>query len=65
MIMCNCLVMMTTAIVVIIIVILTQFLFLDSLLQMHFCMSFLLIGSREFSSTRVTLEGLLAGMGSM
>lgn len=57
--------MMTTAIVVIIIVILTQFLFLDSLLQMHFCMSFLLIGSGEFSSTRVTLEGLLAGMGSM
>jgi hypothetical protein len=57
--------MMTAAAVVIIIVILTHFFFLNALLQMHFCMSFLFIGSGKFSSACVALEGFLSSMGSV
>lgn len=66
MMMCNSLMMMTAAIIiVVVIIILTHFLFLYALLQMHFSVSFLLIGSGELASACVTLERLLASVCSI
>ena len=56
--------MVMAAAIVVVIVILTHFLLFNALLQMHFGMSFLLIGSREFASACIALEGLFAGVGS-
>lgn len=55
-------VIIITVVVVIILLTLTQLFLLNSLLQMNFSMSFLLIGSRKFSSTRVTTERLLTSV---
>jgi hypothetical protein len=49
-------------IVVIIIIILTHLFLLNALLQVHFCVSFLLVRARKLSAARITLEWLLARM---
>jgi low affinity Fe/Cu permease len=56
-------VMTATAVIIVVVAILTQFLFLNSLLQMNFGMSFLLIRTGKFTSACIALERLLAGMG--
>lgn len=52
----------TVVIVVVVAVAVTQLLLLDALLQMNFCVSFLLIGSRKLTTTGVAAKRLFAGM---